>query len=79
MIPKKREPVTEKEKLDRFIEEYIDEKPRYSVIGFDFSAIENRILGLNPNLVIWDKVSSVKPTKKQAKLLKKFRKLRKFK
>ena len=88
-------PMTEEEQLQEFIKNYIDEPtPKFSWRDalqkqMAYSALyggmsSGRKFGYH-NLVVMDEVSvikekpTLKPTKKQAKLLKKFRKLKRSK
>lgn len=86
---------TEEEQLQEFIKNYIDEPaPKFSWKNalqkhMAYSALyggrsSGKSFGYH-NLIIMDEISMIKeritlkPTKKQAKLLKKFRKLKRFK
>lgn len=88
-------PLTEEEQLKQFIKDYIDEPvPKFSWRdalqkqmayasmyggrGIGKSFAYHNLLVMDDSPIVHEKVTR-KPTKKQAKLLKKFRKLKRFK
>ena len=88
-------PLTEEEELQKFIRDYIDEPPPRpqwknaldKMLAYTrmYSGRGMSKIGYHNNYVIMDECvprhekTTLKPTKKQAKLLKKFRKLKRFK
>ena len=95
IIPKEPEPPSEEEQLKQFIKDYIDEpvpkfswrdalqkqlaySAMYGGRGMGKSFAYHNLTVMDDPPIVHEKVT-LKPTKKQAKLLKKFRKLKRFK